>query len=72
MSTKKTAARTEVDATILAIAKEHLLLETLESRNMDSLDFSDQSVVSIRQALAAAFAAGQGFEARRIAKGGSK
>lgn len=46
------------DDVLLAIAKEHLDLETLETRNGDSLDFSDQAVWGIRAALAAAFAAG--------------
>ena len=43
---------------LLKIAKQHLHLETLETRNGDSLDFSDQSVWGIRAALEQAFAAG--------------
>jgi len=42
-----------------AIAQKYLRLETLETRNMDSLDFSDQAVWSIEEALIAAFEAGQ-------------
>lgn len=45
--------------TLLArIAKKHLGLETLETRNMDSLDFYDLGVRSIHDALEAAFKAG--------------
>lgn len=40
------------------IAAELLGLETLETRKMDDLDFSDQAVWSIKAALEAAFAAG--------------
>ena len=41
------------------IALEHLFVETLESRNMDSLDFHDVSVRGIKSALQAAFDAGK-------------
>ena len=41
------------------IALEHLFIETLESRNMDSLDFHDVSVRGIKSALQAAFDAGK-------------
>jgi len=41
------------------IAAEILGLETLESRNMDSLDFSDQSVWQLKEALEAAYVAGR-------------
>lgn len=41
------------------IAKEILNLETLETRNADGLDFSDQAVWTIKAALEAAFLAGQ-------------
>jgi hypothetical protein len=40
------------------IAKEHLRLETLETRKSDSLDFHDISVWSIKSALEAAYKAG--------------
>lgn len=41
------------------IARKHLNLETLETRNSDSADFSDQAVWNIRAALAAAYEAGK-------------
>jgi hypothetical protein len=41
------------------IAREHPLIETLEQRNRDSLDFHDVGVVGVRQALDAAYRAGQ-------------
>jgi hypothetical protein len=45
--------------TLLArIAEKHLGLETLETRNSDSLDFHDLAVWSIHDALEAAFKAG--------------
>lgn len=40
------------------IAKEHLNMETLETRNSDSLDFYDVSVWGIAAALEAAYQAG--------------
>jgi hypothetical protein len=40
------------------IAKKTLGLETLETRNSDSLDFHDLSVWQIKEALQAAFDAG--------------
>jgi len=40
------------------IAKEHLQVETLETRNSDSLDFYDVSVWGIAAALEAAYQAG--------------
>jgi hypothetical protein len=45
--------------TLAAIAQEHLGLETLETRNSDRLDFSDQAVWMIERALLAAFEAGK-------------
>ncbi len=56
--TAKTAAPSE--ALLLEIAQRHFPdLETLETRNSDSLDFHDVAVWAIRSALEAAFAAGQ-------------
>lgn len=55
--TTKTKAPSE--ALLLEIAAKHFGLETLETRNSDSLDFHDVAVWSIRAALEAAFAAGQ-------------
>jgi len=42
-----------------AIAKEHLLIETLQRRGCDALDFHDVSVTGIRRALLAAYNAGR-------------
>jgi hypothetical protein len=56
MTTKTKVPR---EALLLEIAAKHFHLETLETRNSDSLDFHDVSVWSIRAALEAAFAAGQ-------------
>jgi hypothetical protein len=41
------------------IAREHLLIETLEPRNRDYLDFHDVGVVGVQRALDAAYRAGQ-------------
>lgn len=40
------------------IAKKHLLIETLKTRNSDGLDFHDCGVGNIKDALEAAFKAG--------------
>jgi len=47
------------------IARKYLHLETLQVRNSDSLDFSDQAVWNIRDALVAAFEAGLQAGAKR-------
>lgn len=63
MKTRKTTtavnANAARDAALLAIAQRELLLETLDTRRSDSLDFSDQAVWCIKSALEAAFAAGK-------------
>jgi hypothetical protein len=41
------------------IARKHLGIETLEARNMDSLDFHDVGVGGLTRALDAAYRAGQ-------------
>lgn len=41
------------------IAREHLLIETLEQRNRDHLDFHEVGVVGVVRALDAAYRAGQ-------------
>jgi len=46
-------------AILEAIAKKHLDLNTLETRSSDSLDFKEQAVWSIQEALKQAFIAGQ-------------
>ena len=43
---------------LLEIAKQTLNLETLETRKKDSLDFRDQAVWNIKQALEQAYEAG--------------
>lgn len=45
--------------TLIQIAKDHLLLDTLETRNRDCLDFHELSVGAIRAALEAAYEAGK-------------
>jgi hypothetical protein len=47
------------DALFEQIAREVLLLKTLEERRSDSLDFHELSVMSIRKALLAAYEAGR-------------
>jgi len=47
------------DKTLAEIATQHLDLETLETRNSDSLDFHDMAVWSIRAALEATYEAGR-------------
>ena len=47
-----------VDERLAAIAKEQLRMDTLETRNSDSLDFHDVAVWSVKAALEAAYRAG--------------
>jgi hypothetical protein len=47
-----------IEKTFTAIAREHLRIETLETRRSDSLDFHDVSVWGVRDALEAAYKAG--------------
>jgi len=49
---------TTIDQIFALIAQKHLFIETLETRNSDSLDFHDVSVWGVRDALEAAFKAG--------------
>ncbi|MCV2449681.1 DUF6900 domain-containing protein [Paracoccus sp. DMF] len=51
-------APTAPEALMLDIAKRHFLVETLDTRNSDGLDFHDVAVWSIRAALNEAYAAG--------------
>lgn len=53
------AKETKMDKTIKKIAMTILNLETLETRKSDSLDFKEQAVWGIKQALEAAYIAGQ-------------
>ncbi|WP_430463608.1 DUF6900 domain-containing protein [Tabrizicola sp.] len=56
---KQTDPNTARDALLLQIAERHLILDTLETRNSDSLDFHEHAVWAIRSALEAAFEAGR-------------
>jgi hypothetical protein len=56
---KPTDANAARDALLMDIAERHLFLETLETRNSDSLDFHDTAVWAIRSALEAAFEVGR-------------
>jgi len=56
MTKKQQQARNEA---VRNIATDILGIETLETRNSDGLDFSDQAVWSIEEALAAAYQAGR-------------
>ncbi len=47
-----------VDELLAAIAKEQLRIDTLETRNSDSLDFHDVAVWSVKAALEAAYRLG--------------
>ena len=48
----------QVDTILTLIAQEHLGIDTLQTRNSDSLDFHDTAVWCINDALEAAFKAG--------------
>jgi hypothetical protein len=56
MNANNDAAR---DALLERIARDVLLIETLDERRSDSLDFHDLSVVTVRKALLAAYEAGR-------------
>jgi len=58
------------DAAIREIAKRELLIETLERRMRDSLDFHDVSVWGVEAALIAAYEAGREAERKRRTKSG--
>ena len=55
--TRRNPAQTP-DALLTRIAQEHLFIDTLETRNSDSLDFHDVSVWGVKEALLAAYQAG--------------
>lgn len=52
------ATRQQIDQLLTEIAKKHLNLETLETRNSDSLDFHEVAVWAIKDALQEAYEAG--------------
>lgn len=49
----------KLNTLLIAIAQEELLVETLETRMSDNLDFYDVSVWGIKRALERAYEAGQ-------------
>ena len=49
----------QLDTILNQIAQQHLDIDTLETRHRDSLDFHDIAVWRIKDALQAAFNAGQ-------------
>ena len=53
----------QIDPILTLIAQKHLGIETLQTRNADSLDFHDTAVWGIKDALEAAFKAGAAFGA---------
>ena len=55
--TRRNTAQT-LDALLTRIAQEHLFIDTLETRNSDSMDFHDVSVWGVKEALLAAYQAG--------------
>ena len=57
---RKTANKTaqQLEQLLARIALDHLFIETLETRNSDSLDFHDVSVWGGKSALVAAYQAG--------------
>ena len=48
-----------LEALLQQIAQEHLLIETLETRRSERLDFHDVAVWGVKSALLAAFEAGR-------------
>jgi len=49
----------KIDNILTLIAQQHLGIETLETRNSDSLDFHDVGVAGLKNALYAAFVLGR-------------
>ena len=49
----------QIDQLLAEIAKKHLSLETLETRNSDGLDFHEVAVWAIKDALQEAYEAGK-------------
>lgn len=52
------ATQQQVEQLLIDIAKKHLNIETLETRNSDSLDFHDVAVWCLKDALQEAYEAG--------------
>ena len=53
-----TKAAQQLDQLLARIALDHLFIETLATRNSDSLDFHDVSVWGVKSALMTAYQAG--------------
>lgn len=49
----------QINKILAEIAKKHMNIETLETRNADSLDFHDVAVWGVKDALKSAYEAGQ-------------
>ena len=58
-STKGTPMKTKTPANVIEAARKMLDLETMETRNRDSLDFHNLSVESIRRVIEMAYEAGR-------------
>jgi hypothetical protein len=56
----------EIDLLLEFIARDHLMIDTLEVRHRDGLDFHEVGVASLKSALLAAFDAGRRAD-RRLA-----
>jgi len=52
------ASQQNIDQLLTEIAKKHLSLETLETRNSDNLDFHGVAIWSLKEALQEAYEAG--------------
>jgi hypothetical protein len=53
------------EALLAEIAMKHFFIDTVETRNSDSLDFHEVAVWAIRSALEAAYAAGAAAATKR-------
>lgn len=58
---------TELDKTLAEIARKHMGIETLRTRNVDSMDFHDVAAWVLRDALAEAYVAGHAKAAGDLA-----
>ena len=62
---KQQSQTAQRDALILEIAQRQFFIETLETRERDSLDFHDVAVWSIRAALEEAYESGRASAGKR-------
>jgi hypothetical protein len=65
--TRRNPAQT-LDALLTRIAQEHLFIDTLETRNSDSMDFHDVSAWGVKEALLAAYQAGLAASQKAVQK----